>query len=118
MKDGQHKCDRNSKEREFIVGIQKGEGGFWMELGGRLETGRQKETNQRGQQGPSHRAQEVQGSLGECPACKEFGFYVESSSDSVGLRSELHVESLHVRARSEELGLNSEAHSILLGNGL
>lgn len=35
----------------------------------------------------------------------------------IGL-SELPVKFLHVRARSEELGLNSHAHNILHDNGL
>lgn len=45
--------------------------------------GREEETNQRGEQEPSHRSQKVQQSLREGLVCREFGLYVESSSNRV-----------------------------------
>lgn len=44
--------------------------------------------------------------FGEGPVCREFGLYVGCSPKSVGVELELHGESLAVRARKEEPGLN------------
>lgn len=124
VKDVQNKCCRSSKEATVIVPHCCNMGRRRWLLNGieriarNSKMGRKEKTNQRGQQGTKPEKSEGAGSFQEGLASRKFGWSVGSSRDSVGVKLELHVEALYVRARSEEPGRNPDAHSILHDNGL